>query len=104
MQRKVSTLEDIIEDSRATAEREEVAIRERMRKVKDREDALKKELIDGKKEVERVLKNEAAARGRIEEIQEALRESTVALENAQAEVEGLRSELDVCTICRPYCD
>ncbi|KAJ7594052.1 hypothetical protein C8J56DRAFT_925889 [Mycena floridula] len=94
LQKKVSTLEDLIEESRANSEREEAAIRDRMRRVKEREDSLKKEISDAKKEVERVLKTEASARGRVEEIEEAFRESTEALENAQAEVEGLRAELD----------
>jgi len=95
LQKKVSTLEDMLEDSRASAEKEETLIRDRMRRVKEKEDAMKKEIGDSRKEVERVLKAEAAARNRVEEIEEALRESTIALENAQAEIEGLRADLDV---------
>ena len=45
--------------------------------------------------MERIVKSEAAAKLRVEEIEEALRENTLALENARAEVEGLSSELTV---------
>ncbi|KAG6813321.1 hypothetical protein H0H92_012134 [Tricholoma furcatifolium] len=93
LQRKIGMMEDSLEDAQATAEREETLMRERMKRLKEKEDAMKKELNDGRKEVEQVLKSEARARGRIEEIEEALRESTVALENARAEVENLRAEL-----------
>ncbi|GLB37166.1 hypothetical protein LshimejAT787_0402170 [Lyophyllum shimeji] len=93
LQRKIATMEDTIEDAQATAEREEAAMRERIKRLKDKEDATRKELLDGRREVERMLKSEAAARARVEEIEEALRESTVALENARAEVEALRAEL-----------
>lgn len=93
LQRKISTMEDIIEDAHAMSEKEEVALRERMKSLKEKEDGMKKELNEGRKEVERMVKSEAAARNRVEEIEEAIRESTVALENARAEVEGLRAEL-----------
>jgi chromosome segregation ATPase len=95
LQRKISTMEDIIEDAHVMSEKEEVALRDRMKALKEKEDGMKKELSEGRKEVERMAKSEAAARNRVEEIEEALRESTVALENARAEVEGLRAELAV---------
>ena len=88
-------MEDVIEDAHAVSEREEVVLRERMKSLKEKEDGMKKELNEGRKEVERMVKSEATARSRVEEIEEALRESTVALENARAEVEGLRTELAV---------
>lgn len=93
LQRKISTMEDVIEDARAASEKEEAAFRERMRRLKEKEDAMKKELSEGRKEVERVTTSELTARNRVEEIEEALRESTVALENARAEVEALRAEI-----------
>ncbi|KAF9458432.1 hypothetical protein BDZ94DRAFT_1292002 [Collybia nuda] len=93
LQRKISSMEDTMEDIHSTTEREETALRERMKRLKEKEDGMKKELNEGRKEVERVLKSEATARTRVEEIEEALRESTVALENARAEVEVLRVEL-----------
>lgn len=88
-------MEDALEDAQASAEREESIMQERMKRLKEKEDAMKKELNDGRKETEQILKSEAKAKSRIEEIEEALRESTVALENARAEVENLRSELAV---------
>jgi CAP-Gly domain-containing linker protein 1 len=100
LQKKIGTLEDMIEDSRATAEKEEAAMRDKLKRHKDREDQLKKELGESKKEVERILKSEALARGRVEEVQVALKESTTALEDAQAEIEGLRAELDVLLFLR----
>ncbi|KAH0589374.1 hypothetical protein H2248_005132 [Termitomyces sp. 'cryptogamus'] len=93
LQRKIATMEDALEDAQASAEREESLVRERMKRLKEKEDTMRQELNDGRKEVEQILKSEAKAKSRVEEIEEALRESTVALENARAEVENLRSEL-----------
>lgn len=93
--KKVAKLEDAIEDAHATSERDEAALADRMRRLKEKEEAMKKELGEGRKEVERMIKSEASARRRVEEVEEALQESTVALEDARAEVEGLRAELTV---------
>ncbi|KAH8080291.1 hypothetical protein BXZ70DRAFT_960379 [Cristinia sonorae] len=93
LQKKIASLEDELEDARMTSEREELAIRDRIKRYKEREEVMRKEVVDGRKEVDRVLKAEAAARSRVEEIEEALRENTVALENARAEIEGLRMEI-----------
>lgn len=95
LQKKVSRLEDALEDAHAASERDEAALGERMRRLKEKEEAAKKELSEGRKEVERMIKSEASARRRVEEVEEALQESTVALEDARAEVEGLRAELTV---------
>lgn len=59
------------------------------------EEQRKRDLALKTKEVEQLLKSERSARNRVEEIEEALRESTVALENARGEVEVLRAELTV---------
>ncbi|KAI0054971.1 hypothetical protein BV25DRAFT_1816286 [Artomyces pyxidatus] len=93
LQKKLATMEDTLEDSRAVADREELLIREKIRRYKDKEDNLKKQVSEAEKEVERVLKSEASARGRLEEVEEAFRESTVALESSQAEIETLRAEI-----------
>ncbi|KAJ6499418.1 hypothetical protein C8R45DRAFT_982319 [Mycena sanguinolenta] len=93
LQKKVAKLEDALEDAQAASERDEAALGERMRRLKDKEEAAKKELSEGRKEVERMIKSEASARRRVEEVEEALHESTLALEDARAEVEGLRAEL-----------
>ncbi|KAG1732188.1 uncharacterized protein EDB91DRAFT_1152086 [Suillus paluster] len=95
LQRKLATLEDSLEDARAVSEREEAAVHERIKRFKDKEDAMLCELNEGRKTVEQVLKAEALAKGRVEEVEEALRESTLALENAQAEIENLRSDVAV---------
>ncbi|KAJ6475245.1 hypothetical protein C8R47DRAFT_1142759 [Mycena vitilis] len=93
LQKKVAKLEDAIEDAHAASERDEAALADRMRRLKEKEEAAKKELNEGRKDVERMIKSEASARRRVEEVEEALQESTVALEDARAEVEGLRAEL-----------
>ena len=95
LQKKLGSLEDALEDAQVLAEREEIAVRERVLRYKEREDAIRKELAESQKEVERVAKLEDGARMRIEEIEEALRENTVALENARADIEVLRAEVAV---------
>ena len=95
LQKKISSLEDLLEDARMASEREEGLVRDRLKKYKEREEAMRKEVVDSRKEVERVIRAEEAARSRVEEIEEALRENTVALENARAEIEGLRMEVAV---------
>ncbi|KAH7913880.1 hypothetical protein BJ138DRAFT_1144944 [Hygrophoropsis aurantiaca] len=93
LHRKISTLEDTLEDVRVMSEREEAALRERIKRFKDKEDAMKTELNEGRKTTEQILKSEGIAKGRVEEAEEALRESTLALENAQAEIEILRADM-----------
>ncbi|KAG2145954.1 uncharacterized protein EDB93DRAFT_1150216 [Suillus bovinus] len=98
LQRKLAMLEDSLEDAHAISEREEAAVRERIKRFKDKEDVMRIELNEGRKTVEQVLKAEALAKGRVEEVEEALRESTLALENAQAEIENLRSDIAVARL------
>ncbi|KAI0759824.1 hypothetical protein BD413DRAFT_487303 [Trametes elegans] len=93
LQKKIGTLEDLLEDTRAANEREEAAVHERLRRYKDREEAVRKELFEGRQEAERVRHAEEKALARVEEMEEALRENTVALENARAEIETLRNEI-----------
>ncbi|KAI0085120.1 hypothetical protein BDY19DRAFT_967250 [Irpex rosettiformis] len=93
LQKKLTSLEDALEDAQVSAEKEELAIHERAIRYKEREDAVRKELLECQDELQRVSKSEETARVRIEEIEEALRENTVALENARAEIEGLRAEV-----------
>ncbi|KAG2036140.1 hypothetical protein BDR03DRAFT_1057660 [Suillus americanus] len=100
LQRKLATLEDSLEDAHAVSEREEAAVRERIKRFKDKEDVMRNELNEGRKTVEQVLKAEALAKVRVEEVEEALRESTLALENAQAEIEILRSDVAVSGLLR----
>lgn len=96
LQKKLASLEDALEDAQVSAEKEELAVRERILRYKEREDTIRKELVESQKEVERISRLEESARMRTTEIEEALRENTVALENARAEIEGLRAEIAVC--------
>jgi CAP-Gly domain-containing linker protein 1 len=95
LQRKITALEDTLEEVQSTSEKERVLLREKVKRLKEREEATKKELNEGRIEVEKMLKSESTARARVQEIEEALRENTLALENARAEVEILRGELTV---------
>ncbi|KAH9083415.1 hypothetical protein EDB83DRAFT_2511738 [Lactarius deliciosus] len=70
--KKLTITEDMLEEVRVTAEKDEATVRERMRRFKEKEELLKQQVA---------------------EFGEALRESTVALENAQVEIEGLRAEI-----------
>lgn len=96
MERKVNQLETQLEYVRDNADKEEQAIRGRIVKYKDNEALLKHELLETRSEVENRKKAEAVSKARIEEVEEALRENAVALENARAEIENLRTELAVC--------
>ena len=58
------------------------------------------EVAEGRKEIERIMKAEEHAKMKVEEVSEALRESTVALENARADVENLTAEVAVSTLLR----
>lgn len=95
LQKKITGLEDTLDDVQSASERDANAQRERLKRAKDKEDAMRKEMVEGRKELERIIKLEDNARTRVQEIEEALRESTMALENARAEVEGMRVELVV---------
>ncbi|KAA1472859.1 hypothetical protein DENSPDRAFT_779052 [Dentipellis sp. KUC8613] len=93
LQRKVAELDDMLEDSRTIADKEEAALRDKIRRHRDKEEILRKQHVESQAELERVLKSEAHVRSRLDEIEEAFREGTVALENARAEIETLRSEI-----------
>lgn len=93
LQKKLTITEDMLEEVQATAEKDESAVRERMRRFKEKEELLKLQVAECESEITRLVKSENNARARTEEVGEALRESTVALENAQVEIEGLRAEI-----------
>lgn len=65
-------------------------------RIRMEEEQHKRDLNLKEREYERLMKSEAGARNRVEEIEEALRESTVALESTRGEVEVLRAEMAVC--------
>jgi CAP-Gly domain-containing linker protein 1 len=95
LQKKSAKLEEQLEDARATLERDVSTYQEKIERIRMEEEQRKRDLLSKSREVEQLIKSEARARDRVEEIEEALRESTVALENARGEVEALRAELAV---------
>ena len=52
LQKKLGTFEDLLEDARAATEREENAGRERLMQYKEREDAIRQELLESQKEID----------------------------------------------------
>ncbi|KIK85026.1 hypothetical protein PAXRUDRAFT_35431 [Paxillus rubicundulus Ve08.2h10] len=95
LQRKLFTMEDVLEDVRVASEKEEAGMRERIKRFKEKEESMRNELGEGRKAIEQVAKAEALAKSRTEEVEEALRESMLALENARAEIEVLRTDAEV---------
>ena len=95
LQKNISMLEEIIEDSRANEEKAKANALEQIKRSQEKVESMRKELSEGRKEVDRISRAEVGARSKIEEVEEALRESTMALESARAETETLRSELAV---------
>jgi CAP-Gly domain-containing linker protein 1 len=95
LQKKIASMEDMLEDAHTAAERDEAVMRERIKRYKDREEALKTDVNECKKEIERLARSEEHAKQRLLESEEAFRENAVTLENARAEIEVLRSELAV---------
>lgn len=95
LQQKMAQYEDQLDDMRATSEKDEEAINSRITRYRETEAGLRKELSEFTKEIEKLSKAEAIAKLRVAEVEEAFRENDAALENARAEVEGLRTELAV---------
>src|SRR5260370_12798336 len=93
LQKELAITEDMLEEVHATAERDETMVRDKIRRLKEKEDVLKQKVAECESEIARLVKSENNARIRTEEVGEALRESTVALENARAEIEGLRTAI-----------
>jgi chromosome segregation ATPase len=98
LQKNISMLEEIIEDSRANEEKAKANALEQIKRSQEKVESMRKELSEGRKEVDRISRAEVGARSKIEEVEEALRESTMALESARAETETLRSELAVSAL------
>ena len=95
LQKKISGLEETLEEARNNADREEAAVNTRIQRFKEIETSLRTELTEAQKEIEKLTKSESTARVKADEAEEALRENTLALENARAEIEGLRADIDV---------
>ncbi|KAI0051630.1 hypothetical protein FA95DRAFT_243872 [Auriscalpium vulgare] len=92
LQQQVVRLEDMLENSRITADKEVAMLMEKLKRHKEREETLKKQLIQADKDKEQMAKSEASLRGRLEEVDEALRESTVALDLARVDIETMQND------------
>lgn len=103
LQNKVRTLEDMLEDARAAAEKDEVVVRERIKRYKDKEEATKREMVEARKEMENIIRAEEQTRLRLVEVEEAFRENHLTLESARAEIETLRRELAVSNLTSSFC-
>lgn len=95
LQKRNAELEEMLEDARIASEKEASTARSRIQKYKDNEASMKKEVADARVEVDRASVSEATAKDKLEEVEEALRENLLALENARAEIEILRGEVAV---------
>lgn len=95
LQKKSAKLEEQLEDTRAALERDVNSYQDKISRIRQEDEQTKRDLAFKTQKVEQLLASETNARNRIDEIEEALRESTVALENARGEVEILRSEIAV---------
>lgn len=95
LQNKLSLMEEEVEQTREAAEIDINTLNERIERLQAKDEERQRELADAQREMDLILTSEKAASRRLQEVEEALRESTVALENAQAEVEVLRTELAV---------
>jgi CAP-Gly domain-containing linker protein 1 len=96
LQKQLAQLEDQLDDVRADAERGEAAVEDRARRHKDREEAHAKDLEVAHGEIEDLRKAEERAKSKVLDLEDAVREGAEALENARAEIEGLRAEVGVC--------
>ena len=73
LQRKSAKLEEQLEEARAALERDVMTYQERIGRIRMEEEQRKRDLLTKSREVEQLLKSEARARSRVEEIEEALR-------------------------------
>jgi chromosome segregation ATPase len=103
LQKRISKLEEALEDARASAESEESDMQRRVEKWKDNETQMRTEMDLMKRAVEEARRTEGKTRERVEELEVALKENAAALEDARADVEGLRSELAVSPKCDSWC-
>jgi CAP-Gly domain-containing linker protein 1 len=98
LQQRISHLEDQLEDAQALVEREEEATKVRIARYKEKDTQRQQELEELRHLATSATKSDSAARTRVEELEEALRENTAALEDARAEIESLRTDLTVSLV------
>ena len=99
---RCTKLEEKLEDARATLERDGHIYQEKIAQLRHDDGQRKRDLAAKTKEVEQLMKSEGLVRLRVEEIEEALRESTVALESTRAELEMHRAELAVTVLYKSW--
>jgi CAP-Gly domain-containing linker protein 1 len=93
---KITSLEEMLEDFQVQADKDETAAKGRLERSKEQEEKLKRDIREARGQTDEVVKLENGARIRIGELEEALKEGAIALENARAELEETRAELAVC--------
>ncbi|KAK7046094.1 hypothetical protein VNI00_007092 [Paramarasmius palmivorus] len=93
LQAKISSLEDSLDDSRASHQADVGALTTRLTKAKETHEVLQRQLSDSTSRVREKEREVAEKSRRVEEVEEALRECQGALEEARAEVEVLRGEV-----------
>ncbi|KAK0554401.1 hypothetical protein OC846_002133 [Tilletia horrida] len=93
LQEKLGSLEEELALANAQADTEREAIQQKGQRSAENEANLKAEIKKYKAEVDRVSKEERAARQRIDDLNDVVEESKNALENERAEVERLRADL-----------
>lgn len=91
----MSNLEEELEETRAQAESDAESWKARLAKAKDAERVVLDREREIKEELRRLHKAAEGAKGRIGELEGALKENNGALEGARAEIEGLRGEAAV---------
>jgi CAP-Gly domain-containing linker protein 1 len=107
LQRKVTLLEESLDDARASHERDESVLVSRLTKLKEGEALLKQE-VERERGDKTVKEQEVESlKQRLTEVGDALNENKAALEDARAEIETLRVDVEVsifgqsrsCHIC-----
>ncbi|CCA68518.1 related to 40S ribosomal protein S18-Coprinopsis cinerea [Serendipita indica DSM 11827] len=93
LNQRISHLEDQLEEAQVAAEREEAAVQTKLARYKEKDAQRQQELEEARRLASTTAKSESSARTRIEELEAALRENTIALEDARAEIESLRTDL-----------
>ncbi|CED82007.1 Cytoskeleton-associated protein and related proteins [Phaffia rhodozyma] len=93
LNRRIASFEEQIEEYQLQIESDEAAVRVKTDQALQVEKSLRKELAAARTQMEGLVKSERSARSGVTDIEEALRENHVALENARSEIEGLRAEI-----------
>ncbi|RXW17083.1 hypothetical protein EST38_g8770 [Candolleomyces aberdarensis] len=93
LQRKILGMEEDMEEAQANAEKEKGELFERMKRLKDREESVRKELAEAKKELDKSAREKDEASAKLDETEVALEDSKYRLEEARVETERLRNDM-----------